>query len=482
MTVRRIQDEPVRTKSAGMLKPGSLVLSAAVLGIVGLGLVAASAPLRAQQNSQTLTDALASTYVSNPTLRAARAELRGVNEGVPQALSNWRPNVIVNGSAGKQYTDQKTATFSSAGSTVPTDAAVDVIQPLYRGGRTLAGTDAAENDVLAQRADLVSVEQDVLLSAVTAYADVASDQSIVRLTANNERVIQRQLEATQDRFTVGEVTRTDVAQAETRLANATAQRIDAEGSLATSQAVFEEVIGFAPGNLEVPGPASRLPPNLEDVAAVAEARNPDILSASFAEKASQFRVRETVGELLPSVQLRARASRRDDTSSRDTSTEQASVLAELSVPLYQQGAVSSRVREAKQVSSQRRVEIEEERRNAQQEAVSAWKDLETARAQIASFESGVRSAEIALEGVRQENLVGARTILDILDAEQELLSAQVSLVGARRDEVVASFQVLSVMGRLTAAELELPVTIYDPAVDYRKVRDRWFGLNAPGTE
>jgi TolC family type I secretion outer membrane protein len=453
-----------------------------LLGVAGLATMLGGGVAAAQGTAQTLNDALAGAYSSNPTLSAARAALRGVNEGVPQALSNWRPRVTLNGSAGAQYTDQTTSATNSDGSSLPTEATVEVVQPLYRGGRTLAGTEAAENDVLAERSNLVSVEQQVLFNAVSAFMDVWRDRAIVDLNQNNERVIRRQLEATQDRFSVGEVTRTDVAQAETRLATATAQRTAAEGSLAANRAVFEEVIGFQPQNLVVPREIPGLPNGKDEVVAQAVAGNPDVLSASFAEKASRYRVRETAGELLPNLQLRATASRRDDSTQRDTSAEQAEILAEVSIPLYQQGSVSSRVRQAKQVSSQRRVQIEERRRNTQQQAVSAWENLVSARAQIVSFQAGVRSAEIALEGVRQENLVGARTILDILDAEQELLNAQVNLVGAQRDEVVASFQILSVMGRLTAAELNLPIEIYDPQADYSRVRDKWFGLSAPNAD
>jgi len=449
---------------------------AAFLGVLitlGLGVPAAA---------QTLGEALANAYSTNPTLQAARAQLRGVNEGVPQALSNWRPTVTLSGSAGRQHTDLDTSTGNTSSGTTPTAGTLSVTQPIFRGGRTIAGTLAAENDVRAQRSDLTSVEQTVLLSGVTAYMDVWRDQAVVELNANNERVIRRQLEATQDRFTVGEVTRTDVAQAETRLASATAQRIASEGSLASNKAVFQEVIGLRSKILRAPRLTAELPSGREDVIALAAAGNPDVLAATFAEKAARNRVREVTGELFPDVRLRATASRNDDTTQRDTTTEQAAILAEVSIPLYQQGAVTSRVRQAKQVSSQRRVEIEERRRRAEQEAISAWESLETAKARIVSFESGVRSAEIALEGVTQENLVGARTILDILDAEQELLDARVSLVRSQRDEVVASFQVLAAIGRLTAPELGLTVTIYNPDTDYRKVRNRWFGLSAPGAE
>ena len=429
---------------------------------------------------QSLLDAMTSAYDSNPTLQAARAELRSVNEGVPQALSNWRPEVTVTASGGRQYIDQDSTSSRGDQFTTPREGALSVVQPLYRGGRTVAATESAENDVEAQRATLTSVEQDVLLAAVTAYMDVWRDQAVLQLNINNERVIQRQLEATQDRFAVGEVTRTDVAQSETRLATATADRIAAQGSLTASRAVYEEVVGQRPGTLQAPPRQYEgLPGSVEDALAAARSGNPDILASSFAEKAAQGDVQEVTGELLPTIQLRGTASTAEDTNQRDATTDRAQILVELSVPIFQQGAVASRVREAKQVSSQRRLELLEDQRRIEQETVSAWEGLQTAQAQIVSFESGVRSAEIALEGVRQENLVGARTILDILDAEQELLDAQVNLVGSQRDEVVAAFAVLAAVGRLTARDLALPVRLYDPEADYRKVRNRWFGLDAP---
>ena len=442
-----------------------------VVGLWALGAQPAGA--------QTLAEALAGAYATNPTLSAARAELRAVNEGVPQALANWRPNVTVTGSAGKQRIDSQSGFLTNRQTTTPFEATARLIQPLYRGGRTTAATERAQHEVRAQRSTLDSVEQSILLRASTAYMDVWRDQAVVEFNINNERVIERQLEATEDRFTVGEVTRTDVAQAETRLAIATAERIAAEGALRTGRAVYEEVIGSRPGVLAPAPPVEDLPASLEDVIELAVSRNPDVLAASFAEKAARRRVREVVGELLPSVQINASLSHSEETNQRSGETDRAQILAEVTIPLYQQGAVSSRVREAKQISNQRRIEIDESRRRIEQEAISAWEGLQTARAQIRSFEWGVRAAEIALEGVRQENAVGARTILDILDAEQELLDSQVNLVRSQRDEIVAGFEVLSAIGRLSARDLNLPVEIYNPEVDYLKVRNTWFDLGEP---
>ncbi len=454
-------------------QPRTCMLAAA-LAAAAIAALTATGSHRA--GAQTLAEALADAYATNPTLGAARAELRAVNEGVPQALANWRPSVSVTSSLGKGRIDTETSTTSNQETLTPFAAAASVEQPLYRGGRTVAATARAEQEVLAQRATLKSVEQTVLLRAATAYMDVWRDQSVVTFNENNEKVIERQLEATRDRFTVGEVTRTDVAQAETRLALATAERIAAEGALRVSQAIYEEVTGKNPGVLPPPPPLTGLPASLDEVIELSISRNPDILAANFAEKAARHRVREVTGELYPTVDISASLSHTDESSRRDSQTQRAQILAEVFIPLYQQGAVSSRVREAKQISNQRRIQIEEARRRTGQESISAWEGLQTARAQIRSFESGVRAAEIALEGVRQENEVGARTILDILDAEQELLDSQVNLVRSQHDEIVAGFEVRAAVGQLTARELELPVEVYNPEVDYLNVRNVWFGL------
>jgi TolC family type I secretion outer membrane protein len=449
--------------------------------LTAAALIALHVSAAATADAQTLPEALSQAYESNPTLRAARAQLRSVNENVPQELSNWRPSVTAGSSLGKRRTEVD-GTVDSTGNLTPFTASIDVTQPIYRGGRTLAGTERAENEVRAQRESLRSVEQNVLLNAATSYTNVWRDQAVLQLNIGNEGVLAQQLEATRDRFEVGEVTRTDVAQAETRLATAISDRIASEGNLASSRAAFQEVIGSFPGTLPSPSVPGNLPALQDEVVSIAIKDNPDVTSAVFSELAAQKNIRQVTGELYPEVSLVGSLSHQDESSNVDTNSDSASLIAQVSIPIYQQGSVSSRVREAKQISSQRRIQIEEQRRRAEQIAVSAWEALVTAQAQIRSFESAVASAEIALEGVRQENEVGARTILDILDAEQELLNAQVSLVGAQRDEVVAGYQVLSAVGRLNASFTGLPVEVYDVEADYRSVRNKWFGLSAPGTE
>ena len=427
-------------------------------------------------SAQSLTEALATAYTTNPALLAARNELRAQNELVPQALSGWRPTIAGTASAGSTWADSRIGANQSN----PRSIGIDLTQPVYRGGRTVASTRQAENLVLAQRARLVGVEENVLLNAATAYMDVVRDEAVLDLNINNEQVLARQLAASRDRFEVGEITRTDVAQSEARLAGATAGRITAEGALAASRARYVEVIGDAPGTLETPPIVTSLPGSLEEAIEVASAANPDVVAADYVERAARDGVDVVFGELLPTVSVRTGLSYQQEPSpfSNTTGDEKlADVEAQVTIPLYQAGDVASRVREAKKRASQRRLEMAQQRRTASQIATTAWEALSTARAQITSFQAQVRSDEIALEGVREEAQVGSRTVLDVLDAEQELLDARVNLVRAKRDEIVAGFQILQAVGNLTARDLNLPVEYYDYQADYLEVRNKLWGTS-----
>jgi TolC family type I secretion outer membrane protein len=426
-------------------------------------------------SAQSLTEALATAYTTNPALLAGRSELRAQNELVPQALSGWRPTISGTASTGGRWADSRIGTRDSN----PRSIGLDLSQPVYRGGRTVASTRQAENLVLAQRARLVGVEENVLLNAATAYMDVVRDEAVLELNINNEQVLARQLAAARDRFEVGEITRTDVAQSEARLAGATAGRITGEGALAASRARYVEVIGDAPGTLETPPIVTSLPGSLEEAIEVASAANPDVVAADYVERAARDGVDVVFGELLPSVSVRTTLLDEHDASPfSDTGEEKtATVEAQITVPLYQAGDVASRVREAKKRASQRRLEMAQQRRTASQIATTAWEALSTARAQITSFQAQVRSDEIALEGVREEAQVGSRTVLDVLDAEQELLDARVNLVRAKRDEIVAGFQILQAVGNLTARDLNLPVEYYDYQADYLEVRNKLWGTS-----
>jgi outer membrane protein len=427
-------------------------------------------------DAETLEEALATTYNSNPTLLAARAELRATNEVIQQALSGWRPVVTVTGSVGYQANETKTSLGTTSSDSFPRSVELDVSQPIYTGGRVTAEVESADNTIRAQRATLLSVEQSVLLDAVTAYMDVVRDEAVLQLNDNNEKVLTRQLQATRDRFEVGELTRTDVAQAEARLERAKADRIGAAGTLSTSRATYQQVVGIAPGSLTEPPPPTNIPDAMEPVVDAAQTDSPDVQAAEFLEQTAQDDVRARIGDLLPQLSLVGRFGRFDDQSSSGTRTESVSILAQLTVPIYQAGAVHSGVRQAKKVVNQRRLEVDEVRRSAIQFAISAWEALASARAQKEAFTEEVRAARIALEGIIQEADVGERTVLDVLDTQQDRLDAEVSLVGAQRDEIVAAYSVMAAMGTLTAERLELPVDLYDLEDDYRKVRDRVLGI------
>jgi len=424
--------------------------------------------------AETLEEALTKAYENNPTLLAARARLRATDEGVSQALSGWRPTVSLSYDVGKDYTSTNGSSRTSRNST-PRGGGLSLDQNVYEGGKTVATTARAEQEVLAERARLASTEQDIMLRAATAYTNVLRDQAVLRLTQSNERVLQRQLEATRDRFQVGEVTRTDVAQAESRLSRSTSERIAAEGELAKSRADYRDVVGDFPGTLQPARPAVDIPASQDGASEQARSGNPAVISARFNERAAAAGIRVARADLLPTVDIEGDLSRDHDVSSTVERSDGASIVATLSVPLYQAGAVSSRIREARQIHSQRLRELDAAVRSAVATATQAWESYQTARAQISAFDAEVRAASIALEGVRQEAQVGSRTVLDVLDAEQELLNARVSLVRARRDEVVTSFDVRRSIGTLLATRLNLPVTAYDFESYYRSVRNKWWG-------
>lgn len=433
-------------------------------------MVAAVSPVAAE----TLEEVLASTYASNPTLLARRAKLRSADEGVPQALSNWRPTVSLTGSVGRGTYDNNTlSTYSMA--RTPRTEVLTVTQPLFRGGRTVAATSQAENTVLSERAQLAAAEQSVLLAAATAFLNVYRDQAVLNLSINNEQVLRRQYDSTVERFRVGELTRTDVSQAEARLAKATADRIAAEGNLQSSRANYVNNVGRPPENLTVPSAPPALPASLDEVTGSARSANPNVVAADYTHAAAKDNIDLIWGELLPTVSLSADISRGLQTATQESSYSNKEVLLNVTVPLYESGSVYSRVRASKHTAGQRRIEADQARRDAVETGAKAWESLQAARAQARSYESQIKASELALAGVREESKVGARTILDVLNAEQELFDARVNLVKAQRDVLAASYQVKSALGQMTAQGLSLPVDVYDPTKHYDDVRGQWIG-------
>lgn len=423
-----------------------------------------------------LYDALATAYSTNPTLEAARAQLRATDEGVPQVLSEWRPTVLGTAQGGHQWDDQHKP-LALQQETNPRSVGVTVRQPIFNGFGTVAGTSQAENQVQAGRAQLTDTEQTILLLAVTAYMNVVRDTAVLDLNRSNEKVLQAQLEATQARFDVGELTRTDVAQSQASLQGAIASRIQAEGQLTTSQAIYRQVIGDDPVDVKMPTETPSLPSSREESAVLSQG-TPAVLAAQFQERAAKDDIDVQFSAMLPTVSIEGSYQRQEDVGQRDSETDVGSVIGQVTIPLYQAGAPDSRVRQSKQVYMQSKRLTDQALRAAEREAVNSWTALQTATAQSRSFEEQVRANEIALDGVRQEQEVGARTILDVLDAQQALLTSQVNLVSSQTDRVVAEYRLVAAGGALTAKDLGLKVDYYDPTRHYDAVRNKFIGTGA----
>jgi outer membrane protein len=356
-----------------------------------------------------------------------------------------------------------------------------VTQPVYNGGKTRASVNRAENQVMGQRASLLATEQQVLLNGVNAYVGVIQATQLLALNINNEQVLQRQLQATNDRFRVGEITKTDVAQAEAALAGATAQRQTAEGNLNTARATYQQVIGELPGKLTEPQPLRTPTKNRAQSIEMAAANNPNVVSALFADASAKDAVDVAFSNLMPQLNLQGQAGQFVNQTTPKTYNPGGQIVASLSVPLYQGGAEYSLVRQARQTEQQARKTVDDTRRTAIQNASQAWDTLVAARATADSTRSQVSANAIALEGVEREALVGSRTTLDVLNAQQALLNSQVTLVQNLSTVITASYSLAATVGRLTARDLNLPVPEYDFTAYYNAVRDAWIGTGDAAT-
>jgi len=436
--------------------------------------------------AQTLTQALAETYNTNPQLLAQRALLRATDEQVPQALSFWRPQVTFTGQVGMATASLETKPGPEAlvtrsvnhAITRPNALTFQATQPVYRGGRTEAQTRQAINTVESTRAQTLAVETTVFQAVAQAYLDVVRDQELLEVDRNNVEVLRKQLEATQDRFRVGEVTRTDVAQAESSLAQAQGTLVAQQGTLEISRAEYVRAVGHPPGRLILPRDRPALPATREEALSLASSNNFNVISASFAELAARDNIDVVRGQLLPQISVVGTLSRTYDQSVTFKSDllNSAQITAQLTMPLYEGGAIYSQTRQAEQTVGQRRSQVDDARRAAVQTATQFWSTLEAARASISSFAAAVRAAQIALEGTQQEALVGTRTVLDVLIANQQLLTTQSQLVTAQHDAALAEFNLAASVGRLIAPELRLPVRLYDMERHYKEVKDKWIGF------
>ena len=440
----------------------------------------------------TLAEALAATYSAQPALQAARARLRATDETVPAALAGWRPTVILGGGVGygdgvsRAYSPQVGRVLAGQTDRLIATAQATVNQSIYNSGKVQAGVNRAKNQVMAERANLIVQEQASFNSTVSAYVSVIQTQQLLALQINNEQVLAKQLQATNDRFRVGEITRTDVAQAEAALAGARATRETAEGNLQTARGTFQQYVGvFPPDNLVEPQPLNLPVKSEQEATALAANNNPQVINALFNDAAAKDAIDVAFSALLPTVSLQGQTFQQNNSGSRSTSANGYQVTAQVSVPLYQGGSEYAAVRQARQTEQNTQRLVDDVKRTVVQNAVQAWDTLVAAKASAESTRAQIRANQIALEGVEREAIVGSRTTLDVLNATQLLLQSRVTLVQNLSQVITASYSVAVAIGRLTARDLHLPVPLYDETAYYQAVKDRWVGLgdyatNQPG--
>lgn len=425
----------------------------------------------ADEKALLINEVLAEVYSRNPELQAARAELRAVDETYAQAFSGFRP--VVTGEAAISSTHENGDNTDSHSD--PKGVAVGIEQSLYSGGSTLADMRASSNVIKAQRALLHLKEQQVLLEAVKAYLDVLRDQEILNSNRNNTEVLAQRLKESRERLRLGDITRTDVSQAESRYAQATAERVAAEGFLKSSRAAFEKVSGLTADKLKRPGAKLALPATLDEAQEVGNRLNPAIAFTQYSEQAAAATTRSIQGELLPQVGVSGGLDHTYDPLGGNDRATGAAVTLRATMPLYSGGATASRIRQSRQVESQRRIQIRQAEREVRQAVTDAWTALTSARAQAEARAAEVKASGLARKNVKAEAEYGSRTTLDLLDAEQEYRNARVAQAVADHDAQLAAYGLLAATGKLTAQELALAAPLYDPTKNFQKVKNKWFG-------
>jgi outer membrane protein len=458
-------------------------------GVTVLGGTAIAVLLHVQMTAtparaDTMEAALSRAYQNNPQLNAQRAQVRATDESVPQALSGYRPKVTATASGGAQYTHQ--AVNGSTGRRIdeglhsPHAVGVTAAQTLFNGNQTANMTRSAESQVLGAREGLRLMEQTILLAAATVYMDYLRDAAILEVQRSNTRVLKETLRQTRDRYSVGLVTPTDVAQSEAQLAAGETQELAAEANLTTTRANFRRIIGNEPSQLAPASPVDRyLPKTLRDAADMSLVENPNVTSAMYGIDVSFLTVKINEGALFPTVTLQANVQQ----AWQQTVTQQrqftASALAQVNMPIYQGGAEYSLIRQSKETLAQQRFNLEQVRDQTRADLLSAWGQLLASKSQVSSSQTQVEASELALLGTRKEAEVGQRTVLDVLNAQQAVVNARLALVTAQHDRVVASYAVLNSIGRLSPQVLHLAPPVYDPSIHYHQVRDSLGGVRTP---
>ncbi len=451
------------------------------LSILALALTVSTA-LSAQ--ADTLETALAKAYEYNPALKAARAATSAIDENVAIAKSGYRPTLSIDGG----YSDSKINTNRSEHGTAkrPIDGyerslAATISQPIFSGFQTVNSVSSAKSSVKAAQASLMSTEQSLLLNAATAYLNVLRDEAIVRLQKNNEKLLKKELEETRERFKVGEVTTTDVSQAEASYASAQSQRISAEGDLEASKAIYKQIIGEEPKETMDPKEIEKMfPKSIEEALEYAKTHNYDLNAAKHTLKAKKYDVKTSQGELLPSINAYASAGRlksQDYTMDKNPTDNSVELGVNFSIPLYNAGSSRAKIRQSKYYRWQAQEDVLNTQDALHADITSYWEYLSANKAKIKSVKAQIKAYQVALNGVREEEALGNRTVLDVLNQYQYLLDSEVEEVTTRHDYYVSGLQLLQAMGKLTAADLKLDVDLYDADAKYKETSGKWLSTS-----
>jgi outer membrane protein len=469
-----------RVASRGQ-KPGRL-LRAALLASAGLTAIG-GAPVRAE----TIGGALVKAYLTNPDINTQRAAVRVADEEVPKANAGYLPQVNATGNIGieRAQTSVISATGSGLGSAEvtlkPRGYGIQANETVFNGNQTLNKIRSAESGVFGAREQLRNTEQATLLAGVTAYMDVLQDTAILDLDRNNVEVLKEQLRETRDRFTVGEVTRTDVAQAEASLASGQAIALQAEATLQGAIARYRQVVGDQPTTLAPVKPLSRpLPKTLPQAISIAQIENPVISASLHGVDAAQLQVKVAEGALYPTVGVSASVTNQYDASGIPGFHVLAGqITGNINIPIYEGGFDYASTRQAKESLSKQEIQTDSFRNQVRQAVIADWSNNQAQVGVVRAARASVSANEVALTGVREEAKVGQRTTLDVLNAQQALLQARTTLVQAERNQVVFSYTLLSDIGRLNIPTLGLSVAEYDPRVHFDQVKNKWIGLRTP---
>jgi outer membrane protein len=439
--------------------------------LAGVAFISVFAAMPAQAES--LAEAMRKAYRNNPTLGADRARQRGSDELVPAAKSGWRPTITAGATATQEWSNTDVTLRNSNASL---NMNIQLTQPIFRGFKTVEGIKSAKATVEAGRQQLLATEQTVLFNVAAAYLAVVRDRQILSIRQQNVSNLQKQAKGAQARLDVGEVTRTDVSQSRARVSGAQGEVASAKSNLEGSIAAYVAAVGSKPGKLKYTR-LGKIPGSLDTALAIAQEINPRILAAAWVHDASLHDIEVSKGELLPEISLRASASRTQHPQKGVEFSESASVSGVLTVPLYQGGREYAAIRQSKQTASQRQIQIIEATRLVREQVTTAWYTLVSSGQAITASKAQVAAADLALDGINQEYLVGSRTTIDVLNAQQEVLTARLGLINSEYAKMISNYQLLQAMGKLTARHLSLGGYYYDPETNYNAVKNKWFGYD-----